>query len=246
MRTDPPHEADFEALLSPAVRTRSLDDVVEKLRDILVSGAAQPDQKLPSERALSKMLEVSRTTVREALRKLEAQGLVQIRVGGTGGAFFQSPDAGLVGSALSMLLMFESVTEADLHEYRYDFEQENAELAAVRATDEQRAQLRRMLDEARRLRDQESVDPLVLWPAVEQLDLRVHEFLPELTRNAVRIAISKGIHDALKRSFEKVEPQPDSPQRLASEVVELLELLVAGKGAEARQAMAAHLRRWRP
>jgi GntR family transcriptional repressor for pyruvate dehydrogenase complex len=244
MRTDPPKEADFEALLSPAVRTRSLDDVVDKLRGILLSGALLPDQKLPSERALSRMLEVSRTTVREALRKLEAQGLVQIRVGGTGGAFFQSPDPGLLGSALSMLLMFESVTEADLHEYRFDFEQENAELAAVRASNEQRAQLEAMLDEARRLRDQEAGDPLVLWPAVEELDLHVHEFLPELTHNAVRIAISKGIHDALKRSFERVEPQPDSPQKLAAEVVELLELLVAGKGPEARQAMAAHLRRW--
>jgi GntR family transcriptional regulator, transcriptional repressor for pyruvate dehydrogenase complex len=244
MRTDPPNEADFEALLSPAVRTRSLDDVVDKLRGILLSGALQPDQKLPSERALSRMLEVSRTTVREALRNLEAQGLVQIRVGGTGGAFFKSPDPGLVGSALSMLLMFESVTETDLHEYRFDFEQENAELAAVRATDEQRAQLQEMLDQARRLRDDESADPLAVWPAVEELDLRVHELLPEMTHNAVRVAISRGIHDALKRSFEKVEPQPDSPQKLAAEVIELLELLVAGKGPEARQAMSIHLRQW--
>jgi DNA-binding FadR family transcriptional regulator len=75
---------------------------------------------------------------------------------GSGGAFFQSPDPGLVGSALSILLMFESVTEADLHEYRFGFEQENAELAAVRATDEQRAQLLEFLDEARCLRDEES------------------------------------------------------------------------------------------
>jgi DNA-binding FadR family transcriptional regulator len=78
------------------------------------------------------------------------------------------------------------------------------------------------------------------------LDPRVHEILPELTHNAVRIAISKDIHDALKRSFERVEPQPDSAQRLACEVVELLELLVAGKSAEARQTMAAHLMRWQP
>ena len=208
MRADPGDEANFDGLLTPAVRLRSLDDVVQKLRDLLLSGAAQPDQKLPSERSLSRMLEVSRTTVREALRTLEAQGLVQIRVGGTGGAFFQSPDPGLVGSALSMLLMFQSVTEADLHEYRLDFEQENAELAALRATDEQRAQLEEFLAEARRLRDDGSADPLVQWPAIEGLDLRVHEFLPELTHNAVRVAISKGIHDALKRSFEKVEPQP--------------------------------------
>jgi len=231
--------------LSPMEVPKASDVLATELRERILSGEYPEGTPLPPERELVVQTHLSRTTVREALRKLEAQGLVQIRLGGTGGAFFQNPDPGLLGSALSMLLMFESVTEADLHEYRFDFEQENAELAAVRATDEQRAQLTEMLDEARHLRDAMSDDPLAMWTAVEELDLRVHEFLPELTHNAVRVAISKGIHDALKRSFEKVEPQPDSPQKLAAEVVELLELLIAAKGPEARRAMSAHLRQWR-
>jgi GntR family transcriptional regulator, transcriptional repressor for pyruvate dehydrogenase complex len=239
-------EPDFSELLSPAVRLRSLDDVVDKLRGLMISGSVQPDQRLPSERALSQLLEVSRNTVREALRKLEAQGLVEIRVGGSGGAFFRSPDPHLIGSALSMLLMFQSVTEDELHEYRSDFEQENAELAAERATPLQRTELTALLSTARRLRDDVATDPMELWSQIKRIDFRVHEVLPTLTQNAVRMAISTGIHDALQRSYDRLEPTSASAHQLAAEMVELLELLLAGKGIDARKSMETHLRRWRP
>ncbi len=236
---------DFARLLTPTVTTRSLDDVVEKLRAILISGQVRPDQKLPSERALAAILQVSRTTVREALRTLEAQGLIEIKLGGSGGAFFRSPDPKTLGSALAMLLMFESISEDDLHEYRTDFEQENAELAAQRASEAERDELRELRERAVALRDARVADPLSIWPAVERLDLSVHERLPVLSRNAVRVAISRGIHDALQRSFDRVQPRPESPQQLAAEVVELLDLVIAGDGPAARATMAEHLRRWR-
>lgn len=85
--TDP--IAEFESLLIPAVKVRSFDDVVAQLRSVLLSGEMRPEDKLPSERELTRMLGVSRTTVREALRSLEARGLIEIRLGGTGGAFFR-------------------------------------------------------------------------------------------------------------------------------------------------------------
>jgi DNA-binding FadR family transcriptional regulator len=245
MTAEPSNEALFEALLSPAVRTRSLDDVVDKLHDLLISGAVRPDQRLPSERSLSRILEVSRTTVREALRKLEAQGLVQIRVGGTGGAYVRSPDSGMVSDALAMLLAFDSITEADLHDYRFDFEVENAGLAALRATDAEKATMIELRDEAQRLLLHARQDSAGAWPAVKAHDLRVHEYLPVATHNTVRMAISRAVHDALGRSFDAVVPPPDSSVALAGEVIALLDPIIAGNSAEARQAMADHLTLWR-
>jgi len=230
---------DFEALLPPTVKVRSLDDVVFKLREILLSGRVAVGDRLPSERELSRILTVSRTTVREALRTLEANGLVAIRLGGTGGAFFTGPDAGLVGSALSTLLLFESATEQDLNEFRFDFEQVNAELAALRATAAQRLALQELLARA------QAAGATMDWVTIETLDLEVHELLPVLTQNSVRVAVSRGIHDALRRSFERVEPQSGSPSALRQEVITLLELLIAGDAAGARSAMADHLIRWR-
>ena len=233
----------FERLLNPTVKVRSIDDVVSQLRTILLSGELKAGDKLPSERDLSAMLGVSRTTVREALRTLEAHGLVEIRLGGTGGAFFREPDAGVMGAALSMLLMFESATEADLTEFRLGFEQDNAELAADRATDEEREQLRSLAARLHASGDDSGEAPD--WLTVEQIDLEVHELLPRLTHNTVRIAISRGIHDALERSLAKIEPQPEGPHILRKEILELIDLVVAGDARAARDSMAAHLQRWR-
>lgn len=242
MSSEPDSHNKFEALLTPTVRVRSSDDVVSQLRDILLSGEIKPNDRLPSERELSRILGVGRTTVREALRNLEAHGLVDIRLGGTGGAFFHGPDPGVVGSALSMLLMFEATTATDLSEFRLGFEQENAELAVERATEAEVTELEALLARV------ESVttgpDIATDWRTIEQLDLEMHELLPILTHNTVRIAISRGIHDALRRSFEAIEPQTSSPAALQSEVIELLKLLISRDAHGARNAMAEHLIAW--
>ena len=61
---------------------------------------------------------VSRTTLREALRALEAQGVIEIRTGSRGGAFVAEPSAELVAGALGALLRFRSATARELAEFR--------------------------------------------------------------------------------------------------------------------------------
>jgi GntR family transcriptional regulator, transcriptional repressor for pyruvate dehydrogenase complex len=229
-----------EDVLRASVKVRSLDDVVGQLREILVSGVVRPGERLPSERALATMLSVSRATVRESLRALEALGLLDIRLGGTGGAFVRAPEPRLVGSALSTLLMFEGASEEDLTEYRIAFEQENAALAALRADDVERAQLGAMLGRARAA----SVGP-ASWAAVEGLDFELHQLLPRLTHNAVRIAIAHGIHDALRRSFDRVQPSADGTAILRDDVVRLLEAVLSRDADAARSAMVEHITSWR-
>lgn len=233
---------DFERLLTAEPGSLTKDDVIVHLRTVLLSGEVASAAKLPSERELSRLLGVGRTTVREALRTLEAQGLIEIKLGGHGGAFFISPDPRLVGSALAMLLLFDSATESDLSDFRYAFEQENAELAAERATDADRTRLRGL---ALRAASITSTDQQQFWRAIEAIDLELHELLPALTHNSVRIAISHGIHDALLRSFASIETPPDTPEILQAEVLELLDLVICGDATGARKAMAAHLARWR-
>ena len=76
---------------------------------------------------------VSRTTLREALRALEAQGVLEIRTGSRGGAFVAEPSSELVAGALGNLLRFRSATARELAEFRVPFEAENAAWAARRA-----------------------------------------------------------------------------------------------------------------
>src|SRR5258706_2899930 len=111
-------------------RMRSVDDIVAQLRDALAAGRIQPGERLPSERDLSETFGVSRATVREALRSLEATGLVDIRLAATGGAFALTPDPSLMAEALATLRMFRRASEQDLAAFRLTFEHGNARPAA--------------------------------------------------------------------------------------------------------------------
>ncbi|MFI5956397.1 FadR/GntR family transcriptional regulator [Cryptosporangium sp. NPDC051539] len=66
---------------------RSFDDVVDQVRGAILDGTILAGERLPSERELAEQFGVSRATLREALRALEAVGLIEIRVGAHGGAF---------------------------------------------------------------------------------------------------------------------------------------------------------------
>ena len=117
----------------PAQRVRSFDHIVDQIRDAISSGGIAPGERLPSERDLGATFGVSRTTLREALRALEAQGVLEIRTGSRGGAFVAEPSSELVAGALGNLLRFRSATARELAEFRVPFEAENAAWAARRA-----------------------------------------------------------------------------------------------------------------
>src|SRR4051812_37590145 len=104
---------------APVRRVRSFDDVVTQVRDAILSGEVTAGERLPSERELTEQFGVSRNTVREALRALEAVGLVEIRLGSRGGAVARQPDAATVGTALSTLLLFQQASVHELQEFRH-------------------------------------------------------------------------------------------------------------------------------
>ena len=117
----------------PAQRVRSFDHIVDQIREVIASGGMTPGERLPSERDMGVTFGVSRTTLREALRALEAQGVIEIRTGSRGGAFIAEPSADNVAGALGALLRFRSATARELAEFREPFEAENAGWAARRA-----------------------------------------------------------------------------------------------------------------
>jgi len=67
--------------LIPIIKTRLHVEIIEQLKDKIIRGDLQPGAKLPPERELADQLKVNRTTVREALHKLESMGLIEIKHG---------------------------------------------------------------------------------------------------------------------------------------------------------------------
>jgi DNA-binding FadR family transcriptional regulator len=93
-----------------ARRVRSFDDVVDQVRAAIFDGSILAGERLPSERELAEQFGVSRATLREALRALEAVGLIEIRVGAHGGAFATEGTVGRSVDALRQVFDVEVAT----------------------------------------------------------------------------------------------------------------------------------------
>ncbi len=120
---------------------RASQVIVDQIKLLIRQGRLQPGDRLPSERELCEQFGVSRVTVREALRVLEAGGLVTIRVGAHGGAFLTKPSAELLGVGLADLLRLAPLTAANVTEARMIVELGILPLVVERATEEDVAEL---------------------------------------------------------------------------------------------------------
>ena len=121
--------------------------IVDQIKVLLREGKLKPGDRLPSERDLCQRFGVSRVTVREALRVLEAGGLVTIRVGARGGAFLTTPSSERVGEGLADLLSLSPLTASEVTEARMVFEFGILPIVVERATDEDIAELFAMVEE---------------------------------------------------------------------------------------------------
>ena len=127
------------------VRQRRLsDDIVERLEGMILEGTLRAGERLPAERALAEQFGVSRPSLREAIQKLVAKGMLVSRQGGgnyvteTVGSTFSDP----------LLVLLENNTDAqrDLLEFRHTLEASCAYYAALRATEWDREQLQVSFD----------------------------------------------------------------------------------------------------
>jgi GntR family transcriptional repressor for pyruvate dehydrogenase complex len=121
--------------LSPMEVPKASDVLANDLRERILTGEFPEGTALPPERELVIQTAMSRTTVREALRILEVQGLVRIKTGRAGGAFVQRPGQDSVASSVSLLIRGQQIRLADLLETREAIEPFCARLAARNRTD---------------------------------------------------------------------------------------------------------------
>lgn len=109
------------------------DFVVSQLKDKIITGAYKRGDQIPPEPALCEMFGVSRITVREALKKLNMMGLVEIKQGR--GTFVKSVDLGLFMKPLYQLIDFEEIDVEAIYSAREYIEGGTAYQAAVKRTD---------------------------------------------------------------------------------------------------------------
>ena len=224
----------------PVRRVRSFDDVVAQLREAILSGQIRQGERLPNERELSQAFAVSRPTVREALRSLEATGMVEVRPGKSGGAFAVPPSLSLVGDAVATLLNLRGASLRDLAEFRVSFEPENAWWAAQRADNDDIAELTSLVGEAKSVMAAGGS-----WEPIGEVDARWHEALAQATKNNLRIGISQGIHDAVMHQAAALRPTAEEYGTMIPRDLARITKAVASRDAEkARDLMRKHVERF--
>jgi GntR family transcriptional repressor for pyruvate dehydrogenase complex len=120
----------FQPVNSPKVT----DLIIAQIRKTILRGEIKPSEKLPPERELVKRFKASRVAVREALKNLEAVGLVVIKPGS--GVFVAQTDSKTMSESLYSILRMENTSLDEVTEARLIFEPHVARLAATRITAE--------------------------------------------------------------------------------------------------------------
>ena len=83
---------------------RIFQDLVGQIQEAILDGRLQPGDKLPSQRELVAMFQTSRASIREALRVLEQKGLIEVKLGVSGGAVVRNAGTGPITESLKLLL----------------------------------------------------------------------------------------------------------------------------------------------
>jgi GntR family transcriptional repressor for pyruvate dehydrogenase complex len=224
---------------SEVVRRPAYLQVAEQLREAILSGALAPDSELPSERELTDRFGVARTTVREALRALQAQGLA-VADRPTSPLRVVRPEAlsaGPARDAFVHLLRLGAVPLGDLVELRCALEG-----AAVSAVASGRGvSLQAAHDEIAIMR---SVGNDV--EAFEEADVRFHLALVAASGNEalhlVMLAVREPVAAHLLRSLQELDDPGAMLRRLTREHARILEAIEAHDGDLAASRIVAHIR----
>lgn len=127
---------------APAVPVHTYQRIVEQIEHAIVSGEIPVGSQLASERELMVQFDVSRPTVREALRVLQSMGLIESRPGTRGGPQVLAPSPETLRRSLRAMLGTAALDLAELVQYRVVLEGSASALAALQHSEAQREEMR--------------------------------------------------------------------------------------------------------
>ncbi len=223
------------AAIEPLEREQRLyERVVEKVLELISSGAWKAGFRLPPERELSEAFGVSRTVVREAVKALEARGVLE---SGTGsGVLVKTVDFNMVSQSLKTYMQLSNLVDFEfrLNEVRQVLEVEMVALAAGRITPEQKKQLRHICDQMR-LSGNSSKQ-------MAELDFQLHMTLAESTQNELfKVLLAPLINQLRDQIILTWEDFPRPVNVVLDQHEGIVQAVESGDAEAARQAMTKHL-----
>jgi GntR family transcriptional regulator, transcriptional repressor for pyruvate dehydrogenase complex len=213
------------------------EQVADAIRVYMQSEGLRPGDRLGREEDLARQFGVSRPTLREALRLLSSSHLVRASKGPGGGIFVAAtPEEGIgrtVSASVASMLQAQAITTDELLETRMLFEVPLVGLAAQRATEEDAARLRALLEEAERRPDDAEF--------VGAVDERLHRAISEIAGNRLAAAFNAWVVEVLQPPLRELV----APAVVEAVIVEhhrdIVRAIEKGDPAAAERAMREHL-----
>ena len=211
--------------------------VAAELRGRILSGELKRGESLLSEATLMDQYDVSRPTLREALRLLEAQNLVTVRRGSHRGPIVSHPSSDVVARAVAIQLQLRRATLADVYEFRMLYEPTAARWAAENRTPEGVAELRKVLDEEEAALGDNTAYAEAAW--------RFHSVLTQISGNATMAIVTESLqHISAQHAARSMSKAPDRRkwQEVSLKVHRrLVDLIEKGDSAGAARFWTKHM-----
>lgn len=198
-----------EISFQPLKIRRLSETIEESIKDLILTGELKVGSKLPTEKEISKQFGVSIVTVREALRGLEAFGVIQKKRGKNGGIFVTQTERHIVKSAVQSFLSSEKFTARDLNEVRSVVEPPCVRLAASRLTPNELKDIEENIKycENKVVKRKHAFSEKDFF-AIEERNVEFHRLLAEATHNPI-LALTVDYLEDFLLSFKKLYLVPD-------------------------------------
>lgn len=214
--------------------------VADEIKHWVVERDLAPGARLPSEAEMIEIFAVSKGTVREAMRILEAQGLIVTRTGPGGGSFVDQVSSERARSLLANYFYFQDLSVADIYQMRRALEPEMAASLAGRlspaALDELQALAERYPEPARSAEEERDQHVSSLAFHARLAELAGNRLMGFVVAFMARLLADLTVHRRLYEPHNR-----ELWRRGRQHQIDLVAALRAGDGARARAVMAAHM-----
>ena len=207
------------------------EDIVSNLLALLKEKKLQPGERLPPERELAERLQVSRPSLREALRALSIMHVVETRQGS--GTYISSLEPRRLVEHLDFVFALADSTYLSLFEARKVVEVGICGLAAERITDEELSRLEGCLEKA--------LPGLTNADLYFQADVELHEIITEAASSPILSRIMASISHLSHASRQRTAVLPGIARQVIEDHRAIVDALKMHDPDAARQAMYQHL-----
>ena len=219
-------------ILKPIKKKRVSDLIVEQIREMITSNEMEPGQMLPSERELVQTFQVSRSSLREALRILEIMGMIETRAG-KGIIVSEKKTEGFESFEIWLKAHKEALEEH--FEVRLVIEPDAAFYAAHRAKHETIVKMRKAVEEFKKCRDENDSIGMI------RHDSEFHNLIAQATGNHTLLVLMETITRSLLEGWKATLHIPSRVEKTISEHSDILSAIEQEQDAEARNLMRKHL-----